>query len=178
MADDISSFLGISPTAQPNYEPPPISNTTRCHIFSSGQQQGPYMSQQITAMWHAGTLTADTLVFPDGYSDWIPIDGFLTRIRSSNQWLKIAVPFLLAIVVVGLLLLARPKPQVITGYETKILFVGEDDYSASSKFRELTHSGWEIKNSRRAWAKHPYRYDEKQWGEEYTLQKALYGTPE
>ncbi len=85
---------------------------------------------------------------------------------------------LLAIVVGGgLFLLARPKPQVITGYETKILFVGEDDYSASSEFRELTHSGWEIKNSRRAWAKHPYKYDQKQWGEEYTLQKALYGTP-
>src|SRR6266436_4925015 len=81
MADDISSFLGISPPPPPRNESLRISNTTRCHIFHSGQQQGPYMPQQITAMWRAGTLTADTLVFPHGHPDWIPINDFLTRIE-------------------------------------------------------------------------------------------------
>ena len=81
MADDISSFLGISPPSPERQEPPPITVTTHCHIFNSGQQQGPYVPQQIKAMWNAGVLTADTLVFPDGFPDWIPISDFLARIH-------------------------------------------------------------------------------------------------
>lgn len=38
------------------------------------------MPQQITEMWRAGRLTADTLVFPVGQADWIPINSFLTRV--------------------------------------------------------------------------------------------------
>ena len=48
---------------------PSITNTTHCHIFCGGKQQGPYMPQQIKAMWSAGTLTTDTSVFPAGYPD-------------------------------------------------------------------------------------------------------------
>jgi len=81
MADDISSFLGISPQPAQSHESQPITDTTHCHIFCSGQQQGPYVPQQIKAMWSDGTLTADTLVFPKGFPDWIPINDFLIRIQ-------------------------------------------------------------------------------------------------
>src|SRR5438309_6170781 len=37
-----------------------------------------------------------------------------------------------------------------SGFETEVLFVADDDYSAQSEFRQLTESGWEIKSSRRA----------------------------
>jgi hypothetical protein len=66
------------------------------------------------------------------------------------------------------------KEHVITGYDTEVIFVADDEYSDQSKFQDLTRSGWEIKSSRRAWRKHAYHYDEKQWGTEYTLQKAIY----
>ena len=42
-------------------------------------------------MWSAGTLTADTLVFPDGYPDWIPISRFLTAIRAPS-WEESGMP--------------------------------------------------------------------------------------
>ena len=63
---------------------PPITATTHCHVFYSGQQHGPYMPQQIQTMWGAGTLTADTSVFPAGYPDWMPISDFLTRLQPRN----------------------------------------------------------------------------------------------
>ena len=80
MADDINSFLGISSSEQLPHESEVITNTTQCYIFTSGAQQGPYMPQQITEMWRAGRLTADTLVFAVGQADWIPINSFLTRV--------------------------------------------------------------------------------------------------
>ncbi len=33
-------------------------------------------------MWNSGSLTVDTLVFPAGFSDWIPITTFLERFRA------------------------------------------------------------------------------------------------
>ena len=97
---------------------------------------------------------------------------------TSTSPTAVFVAVLLAIFVGGGLFLAvshSNKPQTITGYETKVLFVGESDYSAESDFRKATQSGWEIKSSRRAWTNHEYRYGEKQWGTEYTLQKPIYG---
>ena len=80
MTDDINSFLGITESAIATAEHSPIDNSTQCYIFLAGQQQGPYMPQQITEMWRSGTLTADTLVFPTSHQNWIPINIFLTRI--------------------------------------------------------------------------------------------------
>jgi hypothetical protein len=64
------------------------------------------------------------------------------------------------------------KAHVITGYNTQIVFVANDDYAANNNLQDLTRSGWEIKSSRRAWTKDPYH--EERWGTEYTLQKAIY----
>ena len=99
--------------------------------------------------------------------------------QTSTSPLTIIFTVSLAILIGGGLLLYgwRSKPQKITGYETKIHFVGESDYSSESEFKRLTQSGWEIKSSRRAWTRKPYAiYDtDKDWGTEYTMQKAVYG---
>lgn len=86
---------------------PSIDATTHCHVFCGGKQHGPYMPQQIQVMWSAGTLTADTSVFPDGYPDWIPIADFLTRVARQNAKEKVtsssARPFGYALIVIGVL---------------------------------------------------------------------------
>ncbi len=64
---------------------PSITDTTHCHVFYGGQQHGPYIPQQIKTMWSAGTLTADTSVFPAGYPDWIPIGDFLNRLPLCSE---------------------------------------------------------------------------------------------
>ena len=64
-----------------------------------------------------------------------------------------------------------PKQKIITGYETKIIFVQENNYESNKRFNELTTAGWEIKSSRRAWT--GSRRDMK-WGTEYSMQKAIY----
>lgn len=88
----------------------------------------------------------------------------------------VAIAIGCVIILSGYVLFSKPKAQVVTGYETEILFVEDSNYSAESKFNELTHSGWEIKSSRRAWASESRPYaDVKLWGTEYTLQKPIYG---
>jgi hypothetical protein len=52
----------------------------------------------------------------------------------------------------------------VTGYDTKILFVGDSDYTAQTEFKHLTESGWEVKATRRAWTNLPYPYNGKEWG--------------
>jgi hypothetical protein len=103
--------------------------------------------------------------------------------ESSKSTSPVAIFFavLLAIVVGGGILFwvfRSSTPQAISGYETQVFFVSDADYTSQSEFRRLTEAGWEIKNSRRAWTKHPYLYDQKQWGTEYTLQKPIYGRPD
>lgn len=96
---------------------------------------------------------------------------------------RVAGVFCLAVAVLVAavcLFLGVRSSKTLTGYDTEIVFVGDNDYSAESKFMRLTGSGWEIKSSRRAWEKRAYSYsysdrDEQQWGTEYTLQKAIYG---
>ena len=84
-----------------------------------------------------------------------------------------ALIFLTIFIVIIFSILPQNNTEKIIGYETKIVFVGDDDFAANAEFEQLTKSGWEIKNSRRAWEKHPFKYDEKSWGSEYTLQKPM-----
>jgi len=87
----------------------------------------------------------------------------------------LAVALLLAFVALSL---GGRSQKVFVGYDTEILFVGDNDYYAAHRFGDLTGSGWEIKSSRRAWAERDdYRSlfpDGKEWGTEYTLQKTNY----
>ena len=81
----LSTFFPDAPKRQESVADeialPPINDTTHCHVFYAGQQHGPYTPQQIRTMWSTGTLTADTSVFPAGYSDWISIADFLKRLQ-------------------------------------------------------------------------------------------------
>jgi len=60
----------------------------------------------------------------------------------------------------------REKHKVITGYETKIVFILDKGYQ---DINTDTRQGWEIKSARRATESSSSNY-----GYEYVLQKAIY----
>jgi hypothetical protein len=64
------------------------------------------------------------------------------------------------------------KQKVIKGYDTKIVFI-LDEESSYTDINEETRQGWEIKSTRRAFKKGYLRSLDK-WGTEYTLQKPIY----
>lgn len=47
------------------------------YILSGGEKRGPYVLQQINAMWLSGQLTADALYWFDGMEDWKPLADFM-----------------------------------------------------------------------------------------------------
>ena len=50
--------------------------TATCYLWRNGQQEGPFTPNQIKSMWDAGSLTADTLYYHSGLTDWHPVKGF------------------------------------------------------------------------------------------------------
>lgn len=47
------------------------------YIHTGGNQKGPYLLQQINAMWLGGQLTADALYWFEGMEDWRPLAEFM-----------------------------------------------------------------------------------------------------
>lgn len=42
-------------------------------IYHDGQERGPYTFEQLRSMWSSGQLTADTLYWQDGMTEWKPL---------------------------------------------------------------------------------------------------------
>lgn len=63
------------------------------------------------------------------------------------------------------------KPKEITGYETKTVFIKDSD--TSKDINDYSRQGWEIKSQRRAWSA-LFEGADKEWGTEYSIQKAIY----
>jgi hypothetical protein len=64
--------LGIAIAQKP--ESPPTS--ALFYLHRSGQQDGPFASDQIRNMWTNGLITADTLYWHEGLDDWLPVRDF------------------------------------------------------------------------------------------------------
>jgi len=65
------------------------------------------------------------------------------------------------------------KEKHITGYDTKVVFIADDE-SSYKDINDETKQGWEIKSTRRAWKYGGFDGLQHVWGTEYTLQKAMY----
>lgn len=49
----------------------------KIYVRVGGEDKGPYVLQQITAMWLGGQLTADALYWFDGMENWRPLAEFM-----------------------------------------------------------------------------------------------------
>ena len=58
-----------------NYQKPQFSELEGKHIylFTNAEQRGPFLLDQVQAMWRSGSLTADTLWWVESMSDWAGI---------------------------------------------------------------------------------------------------------
>ena len=43
------------------------------YIRAGDEERGPYVLQQVNAMWLAGQLTADTIYWFEGMEEWRPL---------------------------------------------------------------------------------------------------------
>ncbi|MEM7354305.1 MAG: SPFH domain-containing protein [Acidobacteriota bacterium] len=68
--------LGAAPTATApqiaGQAPPPLPAAPSYFVAVSGQQQGPYSLEQVTAALGQGQITPDTLVWAQGMAAWTP----------------------------------------------------------------------------------------------------------
>lgn len=78
---------------------------------------------------------------------------------------------LILIFVLSIFISCGEKQKVIKGYDTKIVFI-LDEESSYKDINDETRQGWEIKSTRRAVKKDYFLGDK--WGTEYTLQKPIY----
>jgi hypothetical protein len=76
-----------------NYQKPQFSELEGKHIylFTNAEQRGPFLLDQVQAMWRSGNLTADTLWWVDSMSEWAGIqelpksDSCEDKIRDNRQ---------------------------------------------------------------------------------------------
>jgi hypothetical protein len=54
-------------------------HTQLTYLFINNQQQGPYAIDQIRAMWSSGSITADSLYWHEGMSDWGSVQTLLSQ---------------------------------------------------------------------------------------------------
>ena len=63
--------------APPKPIPPPLPPqnlaASHIHLLVNGDQRGPYLLDQIRSMWSSGSLTADTLWWVSGMTEWAQI---------------------------------------------------------------------------------------------------------
>jgi len=53
------------------------------YIYYNNHQHGPYVLEQIRGMWNSGTITADTLFWQEGMTDWQEIKHLMLANRPS-----------------------------------------------------------------------------------------------
>lgn len=71
VAGTMNSMMGgVNQAAQPSIVPPPIP-TASYHVAINGQATGPFELSVLTQMASAGQLTADSLIWKAGMSQWV-----------------------------------------------------------------------------------------------------------
>lgn len=59
-------------------------HTQLIYLFINNQQQGPYAIDQIRGMWGSGSITADTLYWHEGMSEWGSVHTLLSQQPTSS----------------------------------------------------------------------------------------------
>lgn len=54
-------------------------------IGQDGETKGPYTIGQLRSMWHAGTITGDTLYCEEGYEDWLHLRVLADELEQQFQ---------------------------------------------------------------------------------------------
>ena len=67
-------------------------HTQLTYLFINNQQQGPYAIDQIRAMWSSGLITADTLYWQEGMSDWGSIQILLSHQQTASAPATLPAP--------------------------------------------------------------------------------------
>ena len=49
------------------------------YVLINNQQQGPYAIDQIHGMWNSGSITADTLFWQEGMTEWEPVQALIAH---------------------------------------------------------------------------------------------------
>lgn len=49
-------------------------NPVTHYLLIDNERKGPFALSQLQSMWHAGTITNETLHHMDGYTDWCPLE--------------------------------------------------------------------------------------------------------
>lgn len=49
-------------------------NPVTHYLLIDNERKGPFAMSQLQSMWHAGTITSETLHYMDGYTDWCPLE--------------------------------------------------------------------------------------------------------
>jgi len=74
-----------SSSLQATSNSPLPTHATHCFIVSGGARQGPYVIEQLRAMWMSGSITADATVEWEGCSEPVPITALVSRITSHTN---------------------------------------------------------------------------------------------
>ncbi len=66
----------VEPAPKPGHRTP-LEMSEKIYVRDGGGERGPYVLQQITAMWMNGQLTADALFWFEGMEKWRPLAEFM-----------------------------------------------------------------------------------------------------
>lgn len=56
-----------------------LPSTAILYLLIKNQQQGPYVFAQVLGMWNSGAITADTLYWQEGMSDWEQVSRLIHK---------------------------------------------------------------------------------------------------
>jgi len=62
-------------------DPIGVVDSSPYYLWLSDKQAGPYSLQQLTSMWSAGTINAETLWWTNEFTDWQPLSALEPRMR-------------------------------------------------------------------------------------------------
>ena len=72
----------VEPAPKPGHRTP-LEMSEKVYVKDGGGERGPYVLQQISAMWLNGQLTADALYWFEGMDDWKPLAEFMAAEETS-----------------------------------------------------------------------------------------------
>jgi hypothetical protein len=61
------------------------------YLFIDDKQAGPYTISQLRSMWASGKLTADTLYFTEGMSEWSPLAAIVETIEEREEQIILGI---------------------------------------------------------------------------------------
>jgi hypothetical protein len=55
------------------------------YLGINGESKGPYVKEQILAMWNSGNIQADTLYFNESSNEWKPVADIISELSGSTK---------------------------------------------------------------------------------------------